>query len=556
MKKITRKASAAALSAVMLSGAMLSFPSVVSMPVLTAEANAETVSFDPETGTLTLLAGDVKWADVHYAPDSTDVKHVVAEDGAVMPADCTCMFETSINVETVDLSNADFSKVETMSGMFSLCEHLTDVDLKGIDTSNVKDMRNMFYQCFSLPSVDLSGWDTSNVTNMDSMFESCILIKSVDMSGLDTSSVTNMRDLFRGCYELETVIMPMNTEKVTNMACMFYYCNALKTVMVTSGWSMENVEDTSSMFNDCKKIVGENGTVYDASIYDGQYARIDTADAPGYLTELPWSVNGVSMTLTDCLDLNFTGYVGKKVNKIDIDGPSVDVWVMPSSGGAGFKRSQVNRYSCPVYATDMDKEVKVQFLDRYSNPIEVNGKSSFTYSVSKYLENVKPEKDWSDEKKDSFDALISTVKNYGKISKAYFNTPGNMPFVNDYSEYYSSENYKPVKNANDKLSLSLESRLAIHFYPEGLALGSLASCDSETLVPRSGANDECYFEITGITPLSMAKYVTVKYNNSEYSFCPLSWCYLVKKNGLTGKNKVMADILYEYYRNAVSFANK
>ena len=38
------------------------------------------------------------------------------------------------------------------------------------------------------------------------------------------------------------------------------------------------------MFEDCKLLTGGNGTVYSDEHIDSEYARIDTADAPGYLT--------------------------------------------------------------------------------------------------------------------------------------------------------------------------------------------------------------------------------------------------------------------------------
>ena len=41
------------------------------------------------------------------------------------------------------------------------------------------------------------------------------------------------------------------------------------------------------MFEDCKKIVGGNGTTYNSSYTDKTYARIDTASTPGYFTAKP-----------------------------------------------------------------------------------------------------------------------------------------------------------------------------------------------------------------------------------------------------------------------------
>ena len=73
---------------------------------------------------------------------------------------------------------------------------------------------------------------------------------------------------------------------------MCYNCNKLVTIYVTEydsttgkGWSTEKVTSSTSMFNNCSKLVGGNGTVYDSSNTDATYARIDTAENPGYLTK-------------------------------------------------------------------------------------------------------------------------------------------------------------------------------------------------------------------------------------------------------------------------------
>lgn len=54
------------------------------------------------------------------------------------------------------------------------------------------------------------------------------------------------------------------------------------------GWSTENLTNSSrvdAVFDGCSKLVGGNGTVYDSTHTDATYARIDTAENPGYLTK-------------------------------------------------------------------------------------------------------------------------------------------------------------------------------------------------------------------------------------------------------------------------------
>ena len=40
----------------------------------------------------------------------------------------------------------------------------------------------------------------------------------------------------------------------------------------------------AEMFSGCEKLTGGNGTKYDANHIGAEYARIDTAEAPGYFT--------------------------------------------------------------------------------------------------------------------------------------------------------------------------------------------------------------------------------------------------------------------------------
>ena len=53
-------------------------------------------------------------------------------------------------------------------------------------------MAYMFYYCHNLQELDVSTWDTSKVTSMESMFYNCNNLKELDVSTWNTSSVTNM----------------------------------------------------------------------------------------------------------------------------------------------------------------------------------------------------------------------------------------------------------------------------------------------------------------------------------------------------------------------------
>ena len=279
---------------------------------LTAQAEdaGSTATLNEKTGVLT-LSGNVVRDDVRAFKEDERVTSVVAAPGTVLPANCYCLFYKFKSVMTIDLSKADTSNVTDMSRMFRDCSSLSSLDLSSFNTSNVTDMSLMFAQCKSLSSLDLSSFDTSNVTNMEYMFSYCDELKSLELSNFNTTNVTDMEYMFSGCKALTSLdLSSFNTSNVTNMISMFDNCLALtsldlsnfdtsnveamyrmfgidselKIIIVSEKWNTDNVTSSTAMFEGTTKLVGGNGTVYDPSHTDVEYARIDTPETPGYLT--------------------------------------------------------------------------------------------------------------------------------------------------------------------------------------------------------------------------------------------------------------------------------
>ena len=86
---------------------------------------------------------------------------------------CLKMFYNCSDINEINCSNFNTSKVTSMHGMFLRCYSLTSLDLSNFNTSIVIDMGVMFMNCYSLTSIDLSYFDTSLVTEMHSMFHNC-----------------------------------------------------------------------------------------------------------------------------------------------------------------------------------------------------------------------------------------------------------------------------------------------------------------------------------------------------------------------------------------------
>ena len=181
------------------------------------------------------------------------------------------------------------SAVTNMSWMFAFCSSvfLTTLDLSNFKTSNVTDMSYMFSQCSHLETLDLSHFNTAKVENMSDMFSGCEALTALDLSNINTAKVTDMYSMFSGCLALTTLdLSSFNTSKVTNMGSLFKYDRKLQTIYVGNGWSTGAVTLSTYMFSDCNKLVGGQGTVYNANRVDKEYAHIDGGKGnPGYLTD-------------------------------------------------------------------------------------------------------------------------------------------------------------------------------------------------------------------------------------------------------------------------------
>lgn len=214
------------------------------------------IVFDEKTGTLT-LSGNITAAEVQKYAKNEAVRAVVATEGCVFPFYCSSMFK-NFCAESIDLSKADTSNVTDMSRMFENCRALIEVDLSGFDTANVKDMDMMFSNCDALTELNLFGFDTVNVTSMRNMFSGCYALTELDLSEFDTANVSDA-------------------------VCMFANSRKLNTIYVSDAWDIHNTA-CDEMFSVCEALTGGNGTAYSYEHVDKEYARIDTADAPGYLT--------------------------------------------------------------------------------------------------------------------------------------------------------------------------------------------------------------------------------------------------------------------------------
>jgi len=195
------------------------------------------------------------------------------------------MFDGCAALQTLDLSNFNTANVTAMSAMFGGCTALQTLDLSNFNTANVTTMYRMFDGCTALQTLDLSNFNTANVTTMYEMFDGCAALQTLDLSNFNTANVTAMSVMFGGCAALTTLnLSNFNTANVTTIAQMFAGCAQLTTIYGRD-WDLSLPEDDGNMFAGCLSLVGGNGTTYNSSHINGEYARIDRAGTPGYFTQ-------------------------------------------------------------------------------------------------------------------------------------------------------------------------------------------------------------------------------------------------------------------------------
>ncbi len=192
----------------------------------------------------------------------TGLENIQFFNDVIIEGNVTRMFRNCSNLVYVSMSEASVSGITDASYMFFGCSRLDNLILpKPMDLSGATNLNAMFSGCAALETLDLSNWNTPQVTQIAGMFYGAAKLKSLDLSRLDTSSVTNFSNMFNGC-------------------------SALETILISSKWDTANAIKSTNMFAGCTSLVGGMGTVCDGQAYvDASYARGDSGEMPGYLTD-------------------------------------------------------------------------------------------------------------------------------------------------------------------------------------------------------------------------------------------------------------------------------
>ena len=93
-----------------------------------------------------------------------------------------------------------------MTTMFQKCNELEELDLSNFNTSKVTDMGFMFANCFKLRKIKgIEKFDTNQVIKICAMFQYCYELEELDLSNFNTSKVTDMGCMFANCFKLRKI---------------------------------------------------------------------------------------------------------------------------------------------------------------------------------------------------------------------------------------------------------------------------------------------------------------------------------------------------------------
>ena len=265
------------------------------------------------------------------------------------------------------------------------------------------------------------------------------------------------------------------------------------------------------------------------------------------------TLSSVNVAIDDSISLRF--YATKasvdaaNVASVSLDGPNAD----PSVAKEAFESATISGtdyyvFTYPLYATQLDENVTIQFLDGSNAVVAIEDKgNSYSYNVNTYCDYVIADAD--DEFDEKTEKAVKSLKNLGIASDNYFdNTSTAISFM---EESYDGLSYCDPSFATDtKISLVLDSKLAARIYIDGLTADS--KTDANVSAVKGNYEGYC-FEAKSINPAQLGKAQTITYGGADYTFSALSYC----ARAISSENAKAVDAaktVYEYYKYITEYA--
>lgn len=205
-------------------------------------------------------------------------------------------------------------------------------------------------------------------------------------------------------------------------------------------------------------------------------------------------------------------------------------------------------YEYPLYANQLDKNVSISFKkDGSTVKAKVGSKvtSRYSYTVNKYCDDIL--------NTSSYNGTVTayaaqSLKNFGLAADNYFNgTSKDITFID---AEYDLEEYAPGSPDDVKFSLALDSKLAARVYIPDLP----ADAEAEDFTTVKGYDGNYCFELKGFGPTELDEFYYVFYEDYDFDFCPLSYCYRAIQSD-DSKTVDIGKAIYEYFKYVCDYAN-
>lgn len=114
------------------------------------------------------------------------------------------MFNQCIDLQSISMS-FNTNQVTSLAGTYAACITIENIDLSELDFTNLQSMMDTFNSCYKLKSIIFPSTKTTNLKDMSLMLANCHVLEEIDFACFDTSNVTDARSVFAGCTKLNRI---------------------------------------------------------------------------------------------------------------------------------------------------------------------------------------------------------------------------------------------------------------------------------------------------------------------------------------------------------------
>ena len=149
------------------------------------------------------------------------------------------MFDNCKKLENIEFPiNWKETKLKNVEWMFNGCNSLEKIDLSNVDFSNVETAAGMFSDCYKLEDINFGNSKWNHLTNISCMFFGCDKLKKIDLTNVSNGNPSvfhdTIRDPFWLCHNLETIDGELDFSYLSfyEMDNMFCECSKLRNVNI------------------------------------------------------------------------------------------------------------------------------------------------------------------------------------------------------------------------------------------------------------------------------------------------------------------------------------